>query len=96
LYGALYATFIAFPIVFQQGRNWSPGMGGLAFLGMGFGVVLGNLAAGFNNQLYRRIADRQPGGKASPEVRLIPGMLGGVLVPIGLFWFAWCVSLKSL
>jgi len=70
---------------------WSPGVGGLAFLGMGFGVLLGNLAAGFNNQLYRRIASRQPGGKASPEVRLIPGMLGGVLVPIGLFWFAWYV-----
>lgn len=66
-------------------------MGGLAFLGMGFGVVLGNIGAGFNNQLYRRIASSQPGGKASPEVRLIPGMLGGVLVPIGLFWFAWCV-----
>jgi hypothetical protein len=70
-------------------------MGGLAFLGMGFGVVLGNLGAGFNNKLYRRIAGRQPGGKANPEVRLIPGMLGGVLVPIGLFWFAWCVLLVS-
>ncbi|KIM30841.1 hypothetical protein M408DRAFT_271319 [Serendipita vermifera MAFF 305830] len=89
LYGALYATFIAFPIVFQGGRGWTPGMGGLAFLGIGLGVVLGNSMAGWNNALYIRIANAQPGGKASPEVRLIPGMIGGVLVPIGLFWFAW-------
>jgi hypothetical protein len=26
--------FGAFPIVYQQGRGWSPGIGGLAFLGV--------------------------------------------------------------
>ena len=66
-------------------------MSGLAFLGIGFGVVLGNVMAGWNNSLYIRIAAAQPGGKANPETRLIPGMIGGVLVPIGLFWFAWYV-----
>lgn len=29
IYGVLYMLFGAFPIVFQQGRGWSPGIGGL-------------------------------------------------------------------
>lgn len=33
IYGTLYMCFAAFPIVFQQGRGWSPGIGGLSFLG---------------------------------------------------------------
>ncbi|KAG8808115.1 hypothetical protein FRC17_004124 [Serendipita sp. 399] len=89
VYGALYATFIAFPIVFQRTRQWSPGFAGLAFLGIGVGVVIGNISAPWMNRWYQRIAARQPNGKASPEARLLPGMIGGVLVPIGLFWFAW-------
>ena len=30
----------------------------------------------------------EPGG-ADPEFRLPPAIAGGVLVPIGLFWFGW-------
>jgi len=29
----LYSLFSAFPIVFEQGRGWNAGVGGLAFLG---------------------------------------------------------------
>ncbi|CAG7853408.1 Uncharacterized MFS-type transporter C409.08 [Serendipita indica DSM 11827] len=89
LYGSLYATFIAFPFVFQRERHWYAWQTGLTFLGMGVGVIFGNILAPFNNKLYNRIAAKQPNGKASPEERLLQGMLGGVLVPIGLFWFAW-------
>lgn len=72
LYGALYATFIVFPIVFQEGRGWSPGVGGLAFFGIGLGVVCGNFWAPFQNKIYHSIAARQPGGKANPEVYISP------------------------
>lgn len=34
VYGTLYMLFAAFPIVFQQGRGWNAGVGGLAFLGV--------------------------------------------------------------
>ncbi|KAJ9096130.1 hypothetical protein QFC20_006505 [Naganishia adeliensis] len=36
----LYLLFGAFPIVFQQERGWSPGIGGLSFLGVLVGRVL--------------------------------------------------------
>lgn len=89
LYGSLYATFIVFPIVFQVGRHWSPGFSGLSFLGIGVGVLIGVISAPLHNKLYNRMASRSPGGKAPPEARLVPAMFGSVLVPIGLFWFAW-------
>jgi hypothetical protein len=89
LYGSLYATFIIFPIVFQLGRKWSPGFSGLSFLGLGVGVLIGVLSAPIHNRVYNRMASRMPDGKAPPEARLVPAMFGSVLVPIGLFWFAW-------
>lgn len=29
------------------------------------------------------------GGKPVPEERLVPMMIGGFLLPVGMFWFAW-------
>ncbi|KAJ6120857.1 hypothetical protein N7523_005137 [Penicillium sp. IBT 18751x] len=38
VYGTLYMMFAAFPIVYQQGRGWNQGVGGLAFLGIMVGM----------------------------------------------------------
>lgn len=34
VYGTLYLLFGAFPIVYQRERGWSPGIGGLSFIGV--------------------------------------------------------------
>ncbi|UPK95480.1 hypothetical protein LCI18_006415 [Fusarium solani-melongenae] len=88
IYGTLYMCFAAFPIVFQVGRGWSPGIGGLAFIGTAVGVSLATLIAIFENKRYVRLAAAK-GGMLDPEVRLRLAMLGSVFIPIGLFWFAW-------
>ncbi|KZT30282.1 MFS general substrate transporter [Neolentinus lepideus HHB14362 ss-1] len=88
VYGILYLEFTAFPIVFQQERGWTPGQGGLAFIGIGVGIFLGIALNFWFNARYIRIAKRE-GGVAPPENRLEMMMVGGVLLPIGLFWFAW-------
>lgn len=80
--------FGAFPIVFQQGRGWSPGVGGLAFLGVLVGMFAGVAYSIWDNKRYLRIEDEHD-GDAPPEARLPPGMVGAVALPIGLFWFAW-------
>lgn len=36
----------------------------------------------------REVATGEIGG-SEPEFRLPPAIVGAVLVPIGLFWFAW-------
>ncbi|GBE82449.1 Uncharacterized transporter [Sparassis crispa] len=87
-YSTLYAFFAAYPIVFQDQRHFSPGQGGLAFLGVGLGVSFGLCLAPVQNRLYWREMDRSPNGRAPPEARLYMAIIGAVCLPVGLFWFA--------
>ncbi|OAA55578.1 fluconazole resistance protein 1 [Niveomyces insectorum RCEF 264] len=89
IYGTLYMMFPAFPIVFQAARGWSPGIGGLAFLGIAVGMTVSVVGAMLDNTRYINVAKSYPGGAAPPEARLPSAALGSVLLPIGLFWFAW-------
>ncbi|KAK4506504.1 hypothetical protein PRZ48_000236 [Zasmidium cellare] len=88
IYGTLYMCFGAFPIVYQQIRGWSAGIGGLAFLGVAVGMLGAVAYAIFDNRRYARISDKYE-GFAPPEARLPLCMVGSVAIPIGLFWFAW-------
>ncbi|KAL1585222.1 hypothetical protein WHR41_05866 [Cladosporium halotolerans] len=88
IYGTLYMLFGAFPIVYQQNRGWSPGIGGLAFVGVAVGMIIAVAYSVWDNKRYAKISDEYK-GFAPPEARIPPIMLGGVAVPLGLFWFAW-------
>ncbi|CVK88880.1 related to mfs-multidrug-resistance transporter [Fusarium mangiferae] len=88
IYGTLYLCFAAFPIVFQQGRGWSPGIGGLAFTGIAVGMLFAVTGTILDNKRYARAAEAA-GGHAPPEARLPPSLVGSILIPAGLFWFAW-------
>ena len=84
--------FGAFPIVFQQQRGWSPGISGLAFLGVlvGFIIALAYTIFYENPRYNRRL--QAEGGWLPAEQRLPPAIIGGILLPIGLFSFAWTAA----
>ncbi|KZT11514.1 MFS general substrate transporter [Laetiporus sulphureus 93-53] len=88
-YAILYAFFASYPIVFEEQRGWSPGLDGLAFIGVGVGTTLGMCLSPVQNRLYWRAMAQSPTGVAPPEARLYGPMLGGLCLPIGLWWFAW-------
>ncbi|KAH7267330.1 major facilitator superfamily domain-containing protein [Fusarium redolens] len=88
IYGTLYLCFAAFPIVFQKGRGWSPGIGGLAFTGIAVGMLFAVTGTILDQKRYTRAAEAA-GGHAPPEARLPPSLVGSILIPVGLFWFAW-------
>lgn len=88
IYGTLYMLFAAFPIVYQEKRGWSAGIGGLAFLGIMVGMVIAVVYSIFDNKRYIR-TEQENDGMAPPEARLPPALLGSCAIPIGLFWFAW-------
>ncbi|KIW99538.1 uncharacterized protein Z518_11277 [Rhinocladiella mackenziei CBS 650.93] len=88
IYGILYMLFAAFPIVYQQGRGWNSGIGGLAFLGIMVGMLFAVAYTIPDNKRYVKILSRHD-GFASPEARLPPCLIGSVALPVGLFWFAW-------
>ncbi|KAJ5937316.1 hypothetical protein N7454_004971 [Penicillium verhagenii] len=88
VYGTLYMLFDAFPIIFQEIRGWSEGVGSLPFLAVMIGMMIAVGLNMFDNKRYVRIHNKY-NGFAPPEARLPPTMFGGLAIPIGLFWFAW-------
>lgn len=92
IYGTLYMMFAAFPIVFQQQRGWSEGIGGLAFIGVAVGMFMAVCFTIWDNDRYKKVehAAKARGARgAPPEARLPPSVLGSILLPVGLFIFAW-------
>ncbi|KAI0598589.1 major facilitator superfamily transporter [Biscogniauxia sp. FL1348] len=88
VYGTLYMMFAAFPIVFQRQRGWTPGIGGLAFLGVAVGMMGAVAYSAYDNVRYAKVSQSKD-GHAPPEARLPPSLIGSILLPVGLFWFAW-------
>lgn len=88
IYGFLYLCFEAYPIAFQELRGWNEGVGALPFVAITCGVIVGSLIIiGFTKTRFRR--KMEMAGGVVPEERLIPMMLGGFLLPAGMFWFGW-------
>ncbi|TKA73218.1 hypothetical protein B0A55_07779 [Friedmanniomyces simplex] len=88
LYGLLYMFFVAFPIIYQEGKGYSAGTTGVMFIPVAVGVLLSAACAPFVNKHYTSIVHKH-NGKPPAEARLIPMMWSCWLIPIGLFIFAW-------
>jgi MFS transporter, DHA1 family, multidrug resistance protein len=95
VYGLLYVTLSAFPLVFQGVHGMAPGVGSLPFIGVGLGMVLAGAASiTYNSHWVRKYHANN--NKAIPEWRLPLAMVGGVVFSIGLFWFGWTGAFKSV
>lgn len=88
VFGLMYGSLSAIPIVFEQHRGWSPVTGSLPFLALLLGSVLGLLLNTLNGKVYAKAVDAHD-GKPAPEARLYPMMIGSFFMVAGLFTFAW-------
>ncbi|RMZ81317.1 hypothetical protein DV737_g2604, partial [Chaetothyriales sp. CBS 132003] len=70
LYGLLYMFFVAYPIVYQEGKGWSAGSTGLMFIPMAIGVCLSAACAPSVNKHYLSLCARFPDGKPPAEAPL--------------------------
>lgn len=82
LLGILYLAFQAFPIIFGEVHGFNTQSVGLSFLGIGLGMMIALASQPFWNRLFAQQA-KSLKGDPPPEVRLIPGQVGGILAPIG-------------
>lgn len=94
LLGILYLFFGAFPLVFKTNYEFNLWQVGLTFLGIVIGLTIGVLTdpIWLPIRLYLASRYQKEGGKAAgaePEYRLPPAIVGSIIVPIGLFIFAW-------
>ncbi|KAK5138500.1 hypothetical protein LTR08_000086 [Meristemomyces frigidus] len=91
---ACYASFVyVFPIVYQEQRHLGAVVSTLPFLGLFVGVLFAVIINLLNSARYARIVDANK-GRAVPEARLQPMVIGGFLFVIGLFWFGWTANPK--
>ncbi|KAF8920630.1 MFS general substrate transporter [Mucidula mucida] len=86
--GILYLSFQAFPIIFQDHHGFTMQQTGMSYLGIGLGMVLATPTQRYWNSLVAREAEKN-GGHAPPESRLYMGQVGGILVPLSLYWLAF-------
>ncbi|KAJ9272836.1 hypothetical protein DTO212C5_1097 [Paecilomyces variotii] len=83
IYGTLYMLFAAYPIVYQRGRGWNPGVGSLPFLGIMVGMLAAVIYTIPDNKRYIRTQE-QHGGFAPPEARLMASIAAGVPFGFGM------------
>ena len=91
--GIVYLFFESFPLVFGKNHGFNLWQVGLSFVGLGIGDVLSLLLEPLWTRIFNRASqrDRENGGdgKLAVEWQLAPMLLGSVLIPISLFWFAF-------
>lgn len=96
IYGVLFLFYQTYPVAFGTDRNWPTTLKYLPLLAIIVGVFAGSLGIIITNQLYTRHHNHTPSGTYIPESRLPPMIFGAILVPIGMFWFAWTASSVSI
>ncbi|KGO56435.1 Major facilitator superfamily domain, general substrate transporter [Penicillium expansum] len=95
VYGLIYALLGAYPVVFQGVYGMSMGVGGLAFIGLIIGELLGGVYILLIQGSYKaKLAAN--GDKPIPEWRLPPAIIGAVSFAGGMFWFGWTGYTSSI
>lgn len=88
-YGILYLCFVSYPIAFQVNRGWSPGIGGLSYLGIGCGTLATIcLEPVLRFWIHSHPKDPET-GVVPPEATVKPITIGAILLAVGQIWFAW-------
>jgi len=94
VYSYLYLCFTTFGTVFGSQYGLGTGAAGLAPLGIGVGSVAGVVFCGLVSDRLSAYLARKYGGDVKPEYRLPVMVIGGVCVPVGLFWYGWTAEYK--
>lgn len=88
-FAMMFSFFGSYNYVFQSVYGFNQKEIGLTFLGILVGFMFAVISFGiFDATLYAR-ASRRANDNPAPEHRLYAAMLGSIMLPIGLFWFAW-------
>ena len=99
-FGVTMLLFATFPPVFEETYNWSVGVSGLAYIGVGVGCAVGIFVSAKLSDRLLLAHGRESGGsngvdaKARPERRLILMMYVAPLMPIGLFVYGWTTEYR--
>ncbi|POS84109.1 hypothetical protein EPUL_005485 [Erysiphe pulchra] len=88
-FAMLFSFFASYNFVFLIVYHFDMIKVGTTFLGILVGFVFALISfAFFDTTIYRKEFIKHH-GEPAPEHRLYNALLGSIMLPIGLFWFAW-------
>lgn len=91
IYGLMYLMLSTFPILWTDPKYYgeSTGIGGLNYISLGLGSLLGShICAFLNDRIYVRLKT-QNDNVGKPEYRIPLLTVSSLLVPAGLFIYGW-------
>ena len=91
VFGTVFQWFIGVPAVLKLVHNFTSGEIGLAFLSPLVGAFVAVLIVGAIEQWAFPRAAKKSGSRTMVDIeyRLVPAMVGGVLMTASLFWIGW-------
>lgn len=91
-FGIFYLLLSSFPTVWEDIYGERVGVGGLNYISLGVGFVIGAQVNGqVNDRIYISLKKKN-NNVGKPEFRIPSMFVGSVLIPAGLFWFGWSVQ----
>lgn len=87
IFGLIFLLFTTFPSVFQDTYGFNAATSGLAYLGLGTGMLLGLIL--FSTLSDKHLAHKHARPTARPEQRLVPMKWLGPITPLGCFIYGW-------
>ncbi|KAG2128300.1 multidrug resistance protein 4 [Suillus bovinus] len=95
MYGIYFLLFTTFLDLFANVYHFSIGIGGLTYIGVGFGFVVATVfSAKLSDKIYIYLTARN-GGRGRPEMRVPALIFGSFFVPVGLLWYGWSAQAKA-
>lgn len=87
IFGLTFLLFATFSPVFEQQYGFSAGISGLAFLGLGIGMMCGVLLFSVLSDKVLKKLTKAGGGEMKAEYRLPLMVCFTPMLPIGFFWY---------
>jgi multidrug resistance protein len=95
VYGVMYLVIATFPQLWEERYHESTEIGGLNYFSLGIGFVAAAQIGGRSNDLiYKRLKARFRLEQGRPEFRVPIMSVGSILIPSGLFWYAWSAQYR--
>ena len=89
IFGVTFQWFIAIPAVLETTYSFSVQQVGIAFSGAILGSALSTAMSTAIDYSVPHWCTRKHDGTVPEEYRMLPAMIGGLLVTTSLFWIAW-------
>ncbi|KAK7457618.1 major facilitator superfamily transporter [Colletotrichum acutatum] len=91
----LYILLTSTSSFFQEVYGWPLETAGLAYIGLGFGSLIGLLLFAKTSDLIAALLAKKNSGVYEPEMRLVTAFIPALFIPVTFFWYGWSTYARA-